>query len=111
MTFLGLFILFAFGVVALTMLGTRGYQRLRELRAAVALFWGIGLAWLANLDMWRAWNITDLRYGWVGVTLTGAALAGTALILDALVGSLASLRRKLDDEAHEMESTELRRIA
>lgn len=61
--------------------------------------------------MWTSWHISDLRYGWVGVTLTGLALAGTALALHALVGAFFGLHRKLDDEAEQIERADLRRVA
>ena len=111
MTFFAVFLFFSFAVVALTMLGGRGYRRLRELRTLASIFWGVGLAWLANLNMWTSWHIGGLRYAWVGVTLTGVAVAGTALVLYAVVASLASLHRKIDDEAERIERSELRRIA
>lgn len=111
MHFFGLFLLFAFGVMGLTMLGERAYRRLREGRAFAAGAWGVALAWLANLDMWTGWHVTGLRYGWVGVTLTGLALGGTALFLHAILGFFAGLHRKLDDQAEQLEKTELRRVA
>lgn len=113
MHFFAVFLLFAFGVMALTMIGERLYRQLPEARAFVAAAWGIGLAWLANLNMWTSWNIGDLRYAWVGVTLTGLALGGVALVGHAVTGFLAGLHRKLDDQAEEIEraSKDLRRVA
>jgi hypothetical protein len=111
MTFFAVFLFAAFAVVGLTMLAGRGYRRFREARVVAAIFWGVGLAWLANLNMWTSWHISDLRYAWVGVTITGLALAGTALALHAAVGSVSGLHRKLEDEAEQIERTELRRVA
>jgi len=111
MTFFAVFLFSAFGVVALTSLGSRVVRRYPELRVAASIFWGVGLAWLANLNMWTSWHVGNLRYRWVGVTLTGIALAGTALVLAAATGAVAGLHRKLEDEAKQIESTELRRIA
>lgn len=111
MTFFAVFLFFSFAVVALTMLGARSYRRLHELRTFASIFWGVSLAWLANLNMWSAWHIGGLRYGWVGVTLTGIGIAGTALVLHAVTAGLSSLHRKLDDEADQIESAEIRRVA
>jgi len=111
MTFFAVFLFVAFAVVALTGLGGRIFRRRREFRTATAIFWGVSLAWLANLNMWTSWHISNLRYGWVGVTLTGIAVAGAALAIHASVGALSGLHRKLDDEAERIENSELRRVA
>jgi hypothetical protein len=111
MHFFALFLFFAFGVLALSMLGERAYRRVREARALLSAAWGVALAWLANLNMWHAWSVGNLRYGWVGVTLTGLALGGTAIFLHSIFGFFAGLHRKFDDQAEQMERTELRRVA
>ncbi len=111
MHFLAVFLFVAFGVMALTALGAHLHRRLRELRPLLAGAWGVALAWLANLNMWSGWSVGNLRYGWVGVTLTGVALAGTALLLYALYAFFVGLFRKFDDQAEQIEKTELRRVA
>jgi hypothetical protein len=111
MTFFAVFLFAAFGVVGLTMMGSRAYRRFPEIRPVLAIGLGIGLAWLANLNMWTSWHITGLRYDWVGVTLTGLAIAGVAVALHAVVGSVSSLHRKIEDEAEQIERTDLRRVA
>lgn len=113
MHFFAVFLFFAFGVTGLTMLGEHLYRRVSEGRAFVSLAWGVALAWLANLSMWSGWAIGNLRYDWVGVTITGLALGGSALLLHAVLGFFAGLHRKFDDQAEQLErsETELRRIA
>lgn len=111
MHFFALLLFVSFGVVALTNLGERGYRRLREGRAAVAAGWGVGLAWLANLNLWTGWGIGHLRYAWVGVTITGLAIGGAALLSAAILGFFIGLFRKFDDQADQIERTDLRRIA
>jgi hypothetical protein len=111
MRFFALFVFLSLGVMGLTMLGERGYRRLREGRAFMAGAWGAGLAWLANVNMWTSWDIGHLRYPWVGVTLTGLALGGTALFVHAILGFFAGLHRKLDDQAEQIEAHDLRRVA
>jgi len=111
MHFFAVFLFFALAVMGLGMLGERLYQRLREGRILLTLAWGVALAWLANLNMWTSWGISTLRYGWVGVTITGLALGGTALFVHAILGFFAGLHRKFDDQAEQLERTELRRVA
>ena len=111
MHFLAVFLFVAFGVMALTALGGRFHRRLREFRPLLAGAWGVGLAWLANLNMWSGWSVGNLRYGWVGVTLTGVALGGAGLLLYALYAFFVGLFRKFDDQAEQIEKTELRRVA
>jgi hypothetical protein len=110
MRFLALFVFLSLGVTALTMLGERASRRLREVRPFLAMAWGVALAWLANVNMWAGWHIADLRYNWVGVTLTGVAIGGTAVLLYALWGFFAGLYRKFDDEAEQIERRELSRV-
>ncbi len=111
MHYFGVFLFLALGVMALTMFGERLNRRLREGLSLMAGGWGIGLAWLANFNMWSGWHIGAVRYSWVGITLTGLALGGTALFAHSIVGFFAGLHRKFDDEAEHIEKTELRRVA
>lgn len=111
MHYFAVFLFFSFGTMALTILGERGYRRLHEARAFLAVGWGVGLAWLADFNMWSGWNISNLRYEWVGVTLTGLALGGTALLAYALFEFFMGLHRKLDDQAEQIEKTDLRKVA
>ncbi len=105
------FLFFSFAVMALAMLGGRYLQHARERWAFSASVTGVALAWLANFNMWSAWNVGNLRYGWVGITLTGLALGGGAVFLHAVTVFFAGLHRKLDDQAEVMEQRDLRRAA
>jgi hypothetical protein len=117
MHFFAVFLLLSFGVVALTALGESigGLARVpwnrRDARPFLASAFGVGLAWLANFNMWSGWGIIHLRYDWVGITLTGVALGGTALLVHAVVSFFAGLNRKFDDQAEQIERTDLRRVA
>jgi FtsH-binding integral membrane protein len=110
MHFFAVILFVSLGIMGLTMLGERATRQMREGRAFMAGAIGVGLAWLANLDMWTSWGIGHLRYAWVGVTLTGLAIGGSALVLYAVFGFFAGLHRKLDDQAEVIESSDLRRI-
>lgn len=110
MHFFGLFLFLAAGITGLSMVGERFYRRMREGRPIMNVAWGIGLAWLANLSMWSSWSIGGLRYGWVGVTLTGLALGGVALLFHSIVAFFIGIYRKSDEEAEQIERTELRKV-
>ena len=111
MYYFAVFLFFALGVMALTMLGGSAYRRFSEGRAFMAGATGVALAWLTNFNMWTGWHITDLRYNWVGITMTGVALAGTALLFHSVFGFFAGLYRKFEDQAQVIEHAELHRVA
>jgi hypothetical protein len=104
-------VLFGLGLAVLTTVGYRFVERAREYWGFVAVGLGVGLAWLADLNMWRAWGI-DVREPWIGVTLTGLVLAGVAYFWREILGFFAGLERKYNDEAEAIEKTQgLRRVA
>ncbi len=104
------FLFFSLGVMALTMAGSHYLHATRERWVLLACAVGVALAWLAAFDMWSGWHVA-LRYGWVGTTLTGFALGGSATLLHAVTGFFTGLHRKFDDQAEVMEQHELRRAA
>ncbi|ACU53765.1 hypothetical protein Afer_0819 [Acidimicrobium ferrooxidans DSM 10331] len=108
---LGLTVLVALGIWIIVALGARWYRSAVEARSLVALVLGVVVAWLANIDLWRLWSLPDLRYGWVGVTLTGLALGGLALLWDGVIGLVSGLYRKVEDEAETLERRDLKRVA
>jgi hypothetical protein len=115
--FFAVLLFLSFGVMAITAVSESAGQFLgvpwnrRDARPVLAGAWGVGLAWLANFNMWTGWAIGHLRYDWVGVTLTGAALGGTALLAYGLFAFFAGLNRKFNDQAEQIERSELRRVA
>jgi len=108
---LGLMVLLALGMWVIVALGARWYKVAGEARTLVALVLGVIVAWLANVNVWRLWSVPDLRYGWVGVTLTGLALGGIAILWDGVIGLLLGLHRKVEDEAETLERHDLKRVA
>ncbi|GEM_PF-1150788 len=110
MHFFAVFFFLALCVMGLTMLAERVAWRLPDVRAFLAGGWGVALAWLANFNMWIGWHIGHLRYAWVGVTLTGAALGGSALLMHALVRFFSGLYRKFEDQAVQLERQELTKV-
>ena len=83
-------VLFGLGIYGLLMIGDRFVDLAREVRAVVAVGIGVGLGWLADLNMWQLWEFL-VRDGWIGVTLTGVALAGIAQFWHYLLGYFAGL--------------------
>jgi uncharacterized membrane protein len=80
-------------------------------RALVAIAFGVGLAWLADLNMWKLWGV-PVREPWIGVTLTGLALAGAAYFWTEILGFFRGLERKYNDEAAALEKDRgLRQVA
>ena len=86
-------------------------SKVRESRALISMVLGVVLAWLANTNMWTLWQINSLRYPWVGVTITGLTLGGFAILLYSIYGFFAGLNRKIEDQATQIENSELKRVA
>ena len=102
---------FGLGLAVLVMLGYRYVTLAREVWALVAIAFGIGLAWLADLNMWQLWGL-HVREPWIGVTLTGVALAGVAYFWTEILGFFRGLERKYNDEAAAIEKDRgLRQVA
>ena len=93
---------FGLGLSVLVMLGHRYVTYAREGWALVTIAFGIGLAWLADLNMWALWDV-PVREPWIGVTLTGVALAGVAYFWTEILGFFRGLERKYNDEAAAIE--------
>jgi hypothetical protein len=105
--------LLGLGILALAMIAERyvlsSERRERWMVLLVAL--GIVTAWITNFNMWGLWGVA-VRADWIGVTLTGLALAGLAIAWHEVLRLLSGLERKLHDEAATLEKAEgLRRVA
>ncbi len=111
MHFFGLLVMIALGIYALEVLGSKYYKGAAEARPLVSLILGLVFAWVANINLWTGWTVANLRADWIGVTLTGFALGGLALLADAVIGFFAGLHRMYEDRAEHIERTELKRIA
>ncbi|NUS44273.1 MAG: hypothetical protein HOQ24_11370 [Mycobacteriaceae bacterium] len=84
---------------------------LSQVRPALGLALGVAAAWLAGFNLWTAWGV-DLRWQWVGVTMTGFVLAGAAQAWHAVLALAEGLGRKANDEANTLEQAEsLRSVA
>jgi hypothetical protein len=104
-------VLFGLGIAGLLAVAHRFLDFAPEFRAVVAVGFGVGLAWLADVNMWGLWEL-PVRDTWIGVTLTGVAMAGIALFWHHILGYVGGLERKHNDEAEALEKTEgLRRVA
>lgn len=104
--YLAVFIFLSLCIMGLTTLGERVAHRLRERRTLLAGAWGVAWPGSSTSTCGRAGTPAPLRYGWVGVTLTGVALGGTALLLLALFGFFVCLYRKFNDQAEHLEHAE-----
>lgn len=102
---------FGLGLSVLVMLAHRYATVTREGWALVTTAFGIGLAWLADLNMFALWDV-PAREPWIGVTLTGVALAGVAYFWTEILGFFRGLERKYNDEAEVLEQDRgLHRVA
>lgn len=66
------------------------------------VLFGIGGAWLADFNLWAEWGLS-VREEWIGVVLTGVALAGSAHFWNQFLGLMSSMQRKVSDEAMTLE--------
>jgi hypothetical protein len=102
---------FGLGLSVLVMIGHRYITVAREGWALATIAFGVGLAWLADLNMWRMLGV-HVREPWIGVTLTGLALAGVAYFWTEILGFFGGLERKYNDEAAALEKDRgLRQVA
>lgn len=106
-----LVLFFSLAITGLMILTDRLNSKVRESRALISMVLGVVLAWLANTNMWTLWQINSLRYPWVGVTITGLTLGGFAILLYSIYGFFAGLNRKIEDQATQIENSELKRVA
>jgi hypothetical protein len=104
-------LLLGLGTAAVVNFADRFLAGLHQVWTIFAVGIGVGLAWLANFNVWNLWAF-NVPEDWIGVTLTGLAIGGTAVVWREVVGLLASLFRKWTDEAATLEKgQDLRRIA
>lgn len=104
-------VLTGLGVLAVSKFAARFLSMIHEALAVTMVGLGIGAAWLANFDMFKAWGMAA-RYDWVGLLITGVAIAGVGYFFHQVLGFFGSLHRKFSDEAATMERQEhLRRVA
>jgi hypothetical protein len=102
---------FGLGLSVLVTMAHRYVTATREGWALTTIALGVGLAWLADLNMWKLWAV-PVREPWIGVTLTGVALAGVAYFWTEVLGFFRGLERKYNDEAAALEKDQgLRQVA
>ena len=107
----GIAVLLGLGAFALAMVADRYLSAAHEYWAVAVVASGIGLAWLADFDMWRLWGIAE-REPWIGVTLTGLMIGGLALGFRGVAHFVSAFTRKVADEAETLEKEKnLRRVA
>jgi hypothetical protein len=99
------------GTFAVAAFGERYLSFARELWAMVSVAFGIGLAWLADFDMFALWNV-GVRERWIGITLSGLAIGAIAYVTYGAAHLLSAYTRKVTDEAAGIEKDKsLKRVA
>ncbi len=99
------------GAFAAASFADRFLSMAREFWAMTCVAFGVGLAWLADFNMWTLWHQT-VRYDWVGVTLSGLAIGALGYACHGAAHLLSAFTRKVTDEAAGIEKEKnLRRVA
>jgi drug/metabolite transporter (DMT)-like permease len=111
----GMAVLFGLGIMCTARWVEQPVRQFRDrmpfdLYPMVQLGIGIGLAWAVDFNLWRLWHL-PMRADWLGVTLTGVALAGIAQFFTEVLAMFSGLGRKLHDEAETIEHPSLQRVA
>ncbi len=103
--------LLGLAVMAVAMIAERYLTIVQEFWAIVVVALGVGVAWLADFNIFSLWGI-GVRYEWVAIGLTGLVLAGFAQFWHVVLGFFTGLIRKYNDEAAIIEKDKgLRRVA
>src|SRR5207247_9215922 len=93
----GVLVLLGLGLSAFVTLGNRFVTVAREFWAFVTVGVGVGLAWAADLNMWRLWHLT-VSGAWIGITLNGLTIAGLAYFWHALLWFFRSIVHNTYDD-------------
>jgi protein-S-isoprenylcysteine O-methyltransferase Ste14 len=102
--------LLGLGVMALAHCARRYLEQAPEYRSLTVVIFGLLGAWLADFDVFARWGV-PVRKHWIGVVLTGLAIAGLAHAWHELLGVFSGLVRKTNDEAEALELTQGRKAA
>ena len=100
-----LYLFFALGVMAVSMMAERILDSADEFRAFMLVGLGVGLAWAADFNLWSVWNLHP-RANWLGITLSGAFIGEGAYFWHVTLGFFSGLLRKFHDEAATLEKSE-----
>lgn len=104
-------VLLGLAVYAVASIVNRYVRVAREFIAATHVLLGLGAAWLGKMDLFSMWS-APARGPWIGLTLTGFAIGGFAIVWRESVEFMAGLERKFHDEAEALEKTQgIRRVA
>lgn len=107
----GITALLGLAVMAVAVLIERYVNVVAELWALLLVVLGIIAAWLADFSMFASWHV-PVRANWIGILLTGLAIAGFAHAFYLLGGVVRNYVRKMGDEAESLEKEKgIRRVA
>ena len=104
-------LLIGLGIWVLAMVFDRLLTLYRELWPLALVLAGIGVAWLADFNIFVLYDI-GVRAEWIGIAVTGLMIAGIAFFWREAIGLVGSLFRKYSDQAETLEREhQLRRVA
>lgn len=107
----GILALLGVGAFAVAAFADRYLSMAREFWAMTCVAFGVGLAWLADFNMFALWHLT-VRSNWIGVSLSGLAIGAFAFASYGVAHLLSAFTRKVIDEAATIEEEKsLRRVA
>ena len=94
--------LFGLGVMTLASFADRYLSVERDYHAMVVVALGMVGAWVADFNLFARYNV-PVRSHWIGVIVTGLAIAGLARAWHEVLGFFSGLTRKTNDEAAAIE--------
>ena len=95
-------VLLGLGVMAFARCIHRYVDAAHDHSSLLMVTFGLLGAWAADFDLFSHWGV-PMREHWIGVVLTGLALAGVASIWHEVTDMVSGFVRKTNDEADALE--------
>ncbi|WP_327117469.1 hypothetical protein OHB12_07640 [Nocardia sp. NBC_01730] len=107
----GMIVLLGLAALVVTRFAVRYLEMAREFLAMTLVVIGIAAAWIADFDLFAAWDL-PIRNHALGIVFTGLIIAGAGYFWQPVLGFFEGLARKQADEAETLEKSQnLRRVA